>query len=193
MNNTDTYQINSYFAALNAIKPSSLNSLLNKLAGGELVSTGKNCFWSQVADTNLLALVHYDDKNRKIVTQLDRIDSGYSDTDKDIGQHDIITYGGRVKTDNKTKKKTIKPMSIEKKKNVRSRSRSRSSSRSRSKSKSRSRSRSRDQYKTSTSIKKDKPSTSKSKKQNDEYYRTKTSRDENKKKSRKILSPDEYA
>lgn len=188
MNNTDTYQINSYFAALNAIKPSSLNSLLNKLAGGELVSTGKNCFWSQVADTNLLALVHYDDKNRKIVTQLDRIDSGYSDTDKDIGQHDIITYGGRVKNDNKTKKRTIKPMSIEKHKNVKNRSRSSS----RSRSKSRSRSRSRDNYKATISIKKNKPSSGKSKKQSDDYYKSKPSHDENKK-NRKIITPDEYA
>lgn len=181
MNNTDTYQINSYFAALNAIKPSSLNSLLNKLAGGELVSTGKNCSWNQIADTNLLALVHYDDKNRKIVTQLDRIESGHSDIDKDIGQHDIINYGGKIKNKvNKSKKKTNK-----------SRSRSSSRSRSRSRSRSNSRSGSTREKKKSTLSKTGKKIFGTKKQNDDNYYKSKTLR--NTKKNRKIISSsDEY-
>lgn len=160
ISNADSYNIGSYFSSLNAIKTSSLNSLLNKLAGGELVSTGKNCFWTQVEDTNLLALVHYDDKNRKIVTQLDRIDNGHTNVEKDIGQHDVITYGG--KTHNK-RQKNIKSAGIKsnqkpdhkyKPTKHNSRSGSRSRSRSRSKSRSRSRSRSIDNLKKKSNSKK---------------------------------------
>jgi len=103
MDNVDTYQISNYFNALKPICPTALNTYLNNLAKGELVSTGKNATWHHVAGTNYVALVHTDEKHKKIITQLDKCEQDRMD---DIGQHEIISYGGRSRK--KTQKTTTK-------------------------------------------------------------------------------------